>query len=111
MHPEYQERIAFTTPWGTVMYVKMPFGLMKTRATFQRAIYIAFFEEKDKLVVVYRDDITVFSRREEDHLKHLEKVLLKCRRFSISLNPTKSIFFFNLWKVSWAHYIKIWDKY
>ena len=43
-------------------------------------------------MVVYLDDITIFSKREEDHLKHLERILLKCRRFSISLNPTKSIF-------------------
>ena len=30
--PEDQEKIAFTTPWGTFMYAKMPFGLMNTRA-------------------------------------------------------------------------------
>jgi len=92
VHPDDQEKIAFTTPWGTFMYAKMPFGLMNAGATFQRAMDIAFAEEKDKSVVVYLDDITVFSKREEDHLKHLEKVLLKCRRFGISLNPTKSIF-------------------
>jgi hypothetical protein len=92
VHPEDQEKTAFTTPWGTFMYAKMPFGLMNAGATFQRAMDIAFAEEKDKSVVVYLDDITVFSKREEDHLKHLEKILLKCRRFGISLNPTKSIF-------------------
>lgn len=42
--------------------------------------------------MVYLDDITVFSKKEEDHLKHLEKFLLKCRRFGISLNPTKILF-------------------
>ena len=92
VHPEDQEKTAFTTPWGTFMYAKMPFGLMNAGATFQRAMDIAFAEEKDKSVVVYLDDITVFSKREEDHLKHLERILLKCRRFGISLNPTKSIF-------------------
>ena len=50
-------------------------------------------------MVVYLDDITVFSRREEDHLKHLERILLKCRRFGISLNPTKIIFSLNLGKL------------
>ena len=74
------------------MYAKMPFGLMNAGATFQRAMDISFAEEKDKMVVVYLDDITVFSRREEDHLKHLENIVLKCRRFGISLNPNKSIF-------------------
>eukprot|EP00253_Pinus_taeda_P002656 PITA_02656 len=70
----------------------MPFGLMNAGATFQREMDIAFAKEKDKSVVVYLDDITVFSKKEEDHLKHLERILLKCRRFGISLNPTKSIF-------------------
>ena len=92
VHPEDQEKTTFTTPWGTFMYAKMPFGLMNAGVTFQRAMDIAFAEEKDKSVVVYLDDITVFSKREEDHLKHLERILLKCRRFGISLNPTKSIF-------------------
>ena len=87
------KKTAFTTPWGTFMYAKMPFGLMNAGPTFQRAMDIAFYEEKDKMVVVYLDDITVFSRREEYHLKHLERILLKCRRLSISLNPTKIVFY------------------
>jgi len=33
-HPDDQPKIAFTTPWGTFMYVKIPFGLMNARATF-----------------------------------------------------------------------------
>ena len=53
---------------------------------------ISFAEEKDNMGVFYLDDITVFSRREEYHLKHLEINFLKCRRFGICLNPTKSIF-------------------
>jgi len=35
VHLDDQEKTAFTTPWGTFMYVKMPFGLMNARATFQ----------------------------------------------------------------------------
>jgi len=34
MHPDDKEKTAFTTPWGTFMYDKMPFGLMNTGATF-----------------------------------------------------------------------------
>ena len=41
------------------VYAKMPFGLMNAGATFQRAMDIAFVEEKDKFLVVYMDDITV----------------------------------------------------
>ena len=99
VHPEDQEKTAFTILWGTFMYAKMPFGLMNAGATFQRAMEISFAEEKDKMVFVYLDDITVFSRREEDHLKHLENILLNCRRFGISLNPTKIIFALNSRKI------------
>jgi hypothetical protein len=44
------------------MYDKMPFGLMNAGATFQREMDIAFIGEKDKFMVIYLDDITVFSK-------------------------------------------------
>jgi ribonuclease HI len=81
VHPDDQEKTAFTTPWGTFMYAKMPFGLMNVRATFQRAMDIAFVGEKDKFVLIYLDDITVYSSSHEEHLKHLKRVFLKCRQF------------------------------
>ena len=34
VHPDDHEKTAFTTPWGTFMYAKMPFGLMNVGATF-----------------------------------------------------------------------------
>jgi hypothetical protein len=92
VHPDDQEKTAFTTPWGTFMYSKMPFGLMNAGATFQRAMDIAFVGEKDKFVLIYLDDITVYSSSHEEHLKHLKRVFLKCRQFGISLNPKKSQF-------------------
>jgi ribonuclease HI len=92
VHPEDREKTAFTTPWGTFVYEKMPFGLMNAGATFQRAMDIAFIGEKDKFVLIYLDDITVFSSSHELHLQHLRKTFLKCRRYGISLNPKKSSF-------------------
>jgi hypothetical protein len=50
VHPDDQEKTTFTTPWGTFMYAKMPFGLMNVGVTFQRAMYIAFAYEKDKFI-------------------------------------------------------------
>ena len=61
MHPDDKEKIAFTTPWGTFMYDKIPFGLMNAGENFQRPMDIAFVGEKDRFVVIYLDDITVFS--------------------------------------------------
>ena len=45
IHPDDQDKIIFTTPWGTFKYVKMPFGLKNAGATFQRAMDIAFAKE------------------------------------------------------------------
>ena len=92
VHPKDQEKETFTTPSGIYMYAKMPFGLMNARDNFQRAMDIAFLEEKDNFVVIYLDDITIFSKSDEQHLQHLELVFLKCRKFGISLNPKKSNF-------------------
>ena len=71
---------------------KMPFGLMNVGATFQRKMDIAFSEERDSFVAIYLDDITVFSKIDHDHLQHIKRVFLKCRKFGISLNPKKSNF-------------------
>ena len=89
---EDRENKTFTTPWGTFMYDKMPFGLMNAGETFQRAMDIAFIGEKDKFVLIYLDEITVFSKSNKEHFHHLKKVFLKCRRFGLSLNPKKSLF-------------------
>jgi hypothetical protein len=46
------------------MYAKMPFVLMSVGATFQRVMEISFLEEKDRFVVIYLDDITVYSKND-----------------------------------------------
>jgi hypothetical protein len=92
VHEDDREKTVFTTPWGTFMYDKMPFGLMNAGATFQRAMDIAFVGERDKFVVIYLDDLTVFSNSDAEHLVHLRQTFEKCRKFGLSLNPKKSHF-------------------
>jgi len=87
---EDQKKTTFTTPWGTFMYARMPFGLMNARDTFQRAMDIAFVG--DKFVVIYLDDVTIFSNSNDEHLQHFHKAFLKCRKYGLSLNP-KNYFF------------------
>ncbi len=53
---------------------------------------IAFANEKDVFLVVYLDDLTVFSNSDEEHLYHLKIVFQHCRKYGISLNPKKSLF-------------------
>jgi hypothetical protein len=90
IHPDDREKTTFTTPWGTFKYAKMPFGLMNVGATFQRAMDIAFVCEKDKFILIYLDDLTMFSHSHKEHLQHLRKMFFKCRRYGLSLNPIKS---------------------
>jgi hypothetical protein len=89
VHEDDREKITFTTPWGTFMYDKMPFGFMNTGATFQRAMDIALVSERDKFVFIYLDYLTVFSKSDAKHLVHLKQTFEKCRKFSLSLNPKK----------------------
>jgi hypothetical protein len=91
-HLEYQEKKTFTTPWGTFMYVNMPFGLMNAGATFQRAMDIYFVDELGRFIVIYLDDMTVYSKSDEEHLQHLIHVFEKCSKFGISFNPKKILF-------------------
>ena len=74
------------------MYAKIPFGLMNAGENFQRALDIAFDDEKDKILVMYLDDIIVFSQSDEKHVAHLLRMFRKCRKFGISFNPKNSFF-------------------
>jgi hypothetical protein len=53
---------------------------------------IEFVGEKDTFIVIYLDDMTVFSKTNEDDIKHLRQTFVKCRKFGLSLNPKKSHF-------------------
>jgi len=53
---------------------------------------ITFANEKDVFLVVYLDDLTVFSSSNDENLHHLRIVIQRCRKFGISLNPKKSTF-------------------
>ena len=70
----------------------MPVGLINVGDTFQREMDAAFRGLINHSVVVYLDDVTVFSINRSDHILHLRKVLERCRNFGNSLNPKKTIF-------------------
>jgi hypothetical protein len=78
--------------WGTFSYKHMPFGLCNVGANFQRDMHISFDDLIDKIIHIYLDDLTVYSKNRLDHFCHLRKVLMRCRKFNISLDPSKSIF-------------------
>ena len=52
----------------------------------------SFANLKNKIIVMYLDDLTVFSKHRREHVHHLQSVLHRCQTHGISLNPKKSIF-------------------
>ena len=70
----------------------MPFGLVNFGSTFQRAMDIAFKGLVNISVVIYLDDIIVYSKKRSDHIRDLKQIFQRCLRYEISLNPKKSFF-------------------
>jgi hypothetical protein len=85
-------KTTFCTKWGTFSYKCMPFGLINARETFQRSMDVSFRGMINKCVVVYLNDVMVYSKSISNHILHLTKIFERCRRCGISLNPKKTIF-------------------
>src|SRR4051812_18201908 len=70
----------------------MSFGLTNAPATFSRLMNSIFMEYLDKFVVVYLDDILIYSKNEEEHAEHLRLVLMKLREHSLYAKFSKCEF-------------------
>ena len=70
----------------------MSFGLTNAPATFSRLMNYIFMDYLDKFVVVYLDDILVFSKNEEEHAEHLRLVLEKLREHQLYAKFSKCEF-------------------
>jgi hypothetical protein len=71
IHAEAIPKTAFTTRYGLFEYLVMSFGLMNALAHFMYLINSVFMPELDKFVVVFMDDIIVYSKGMEEHEEHL----------------------------------------
>ncbi|GBG81923.1 hypothetical protein CBR_g34105 [Chara braunii] len=89
VHHDDQNKIAFRTGYGHYEFIVMPFGLTNTPATFQHSMNDVFRSWLDRFVVVYLDDILVFSRTLQEHEGHLRQVLEKLREANFKINAKK----------------------
>ena len=86
-------KAAFRTNQGLFEPLVMFFGLTNSPPTFQTMMNDVFREEIVKgWVVIYMDDILVFSKNEEDHEKYVGRILQKLREHKLSLKPEKCWF-------------------
>jgi hypothetical protein len=92
MDRESQARTAFVIRNGLYEFKVMPFGLTNAPATFQRTMDKVLGELNLKCALVYIDDIIVFSRSFEEHLKHLRMVFTKISQANLKMNFDKCEF-------------------
>ena len=91
--PADRPKIAFTTPFGLFEYDRMPFGLGGAPATFQRVMQTIFRDELLEILIVYLDDVIVFSQDIRTHLKRLEMVFRKLQEHGLKIEAKKCQFF------------------
>ena len=89
---EDQEKTAFISKFGTFEFKVMPFGLCNAPATFQRTMDYVLGDTKGKFVMVYLDDVIIYSKTFEEHLVHLEEVLNRIRDANLRLKAEKCFF-------------------
>ena len=76
-------KTAFCTHLGQWEFVVMPFGLCNAPSTFQRLMNKVFSEEINSFILVYLDNILVYSRSVEEHWDHLQRALERLRQTNL----------------------------
>ena len=90
---EDQELTSFTCHRGTYKYLRMPFGLSNAPATFQRVLDIVLSRYRWQTCLVYLDDVIIFSKNMDDHVKHVREVLTALRDAGVTLKLKNCEFF------------------
>jgi hypothetical protein len=88
-------KTAFRTRYGLFEYLVMPFGLTNAPASFQQLMNEVLREFLDISVIVYLDDILIYSETREEHIRHITQVLERLRKHRLWAKAEKCRFFQN----------------
>ncbi|GBG71623.1 hypothetical protein CBR_g9039 [Chara braunii] len=92
IQPRDRYKTAFKTRYGHFEWIVMPFGLTNAPTTFQATMTTEFRDLLDRAVLIYLDDILVYSRTLYEHLEHLRAVLERLRIAKYKANRDKCEF-------------------
>uniref|UniRef100_A0ACD5TJZ9 Uncharacterized protein n=1 Tax=Avena sativa TaxID=4498 RepID=A0ACD5TJZ9_AVESA len=92
MKPEDELKTAFKTHHGHFQFRVMPFSLTNAPATFQCLMNSIFDPHIRKFVLVFVDDILVYSRTSQDHIQHLETVFTTLYEHNLFVKRSKCSF-------------------
>ncbi|WVZ52781.1 hypothetical protein U9M48_003803 [Paspalum notatum var. saurae] len=92
IRPSDIPKTAFVSRFGLYEYTVMSFGLTNAPAYFMNLMNKVFMEYLDKFVVVFIDDILIYSKTEEEHEEHLRLVLQKLREHKLYAKLSKCEF-------------------
>ena len=82
-------KTAFKTRWGLYEFLVMPFGVTNAPAQFMNMMNDLLGEYLDKFVLVFLDDVLIYSANPQDHADHLRKVLGKLREHQLFAKASK----------------------
>ena len=92
LSPDSIPKTAFSTADGHYEYLRMPFGLKTAPATFQKCMNLLYSSMLYRNLVVYLDDLLIYSETWEDHVKHLDEVLQKLESARLKAKISKCHF-------------------
>ncbi len=88
-----KNKTAFCTPFGLFEWNRMPFGLCNAPCTFQRLMERLFSDQRNQSVLLYLDDVIVFSSTVQWHLQRLEEVFSQLSGQGLKVKLSKCHFF------------------
>jgi hypothetical protein len=92
IRPADISKTTFITKYGLYEFMVMSFGLPNAPAYFMYLMNSVFIDYLDKFVVVFIDDILIYSQNEQEHEKHLRKVLQRLRHCQLYAKLSKCEF-------------------
>ena len=92
IRPQDIPKTVFSTRYGLYEYLVISFGLTNAPAFFMYLMNSVFMLELDKFVVVFIDDILIYSKNKEEHAQHLRIVLTRLREHKLYAKFSKCEF-------------------